>query len=210
MRIIVRSTAEQTEEWLLKPASASVDVHFTNNDFNEGLDNEADAWVDLLFDDDSPVILNTTKPVFANAVSHVLNELPENYIRINGWPGFLQRPVIEIASADINKKNVDLILRSLNRNYTFAPDIPGMIAARSISMIINEAYFALGDNVSTKEEIDIAMKLGTNYPFGPFEWSKKIGLHKIYLLLKKLAVEDTRYTTAPLLEKEALQTFIIQ
>jgi 3-hydroxybutyryl-CoA dehydrogenase len=54
------------------------------------------------------------------------------------------------------------------------------------------------------------MKLGTNYPFGPFEWSKKIGLNKIYFLLNKLATEDSRYAVAQLLEKEVLQTFKIQ
>jgi 3-hydroxybutyryl-CoA dehydrogenase len=34
------------------------------------------------------------------------------------------------------------------------------------------------DEISTKAEIDIAMKLGTNYPYGPFEWSEKSGWKK--------------------------------
>jgi 3-hydroxybutyryl-CoA dehydrogenase len=80
-----------------------------------------------------------------------------------------------------------------------------MIAARVISMIINEAYFALGDKISTKEQIDIAMKLGTNYPYGPFEWSEKIGLQKIYALLKKLREKERRYDIAPLLDEEIMQ-----
>ena len=70
-------------------------------------------------------------------------------------------------------------------------------------MIINEGYFALQNNVSTKEEIDIAMKLGTNYPYGPFEWSKKIGLKNIYALLQKLSITDKRYTPSSLLTAEA-------
>ncbi|MEP6845805.1 MAG: 3-hydroxyacyl-CoA dehydrogenase family protein, partial [Panacibacter sp.] len=69
--------------------------------------------------------------------------------------------------------------------------------------IINEAYFALGDKVSSKQEIDIALKLGTNYPFGPFEWGEKIGLHHIFRLLKTLSFEDDRYIAAPYLEQEA-------
>ena len=69
----------------------------------------------------------------------------------------------------------------------WTPDDYGFIAARIIAMIINEAYYALQENVSTKQQIDIAMKLGTNYPYGPFEWSEKIGIEKIYLLLKKLS-----------------------
>ena len=71
-------------------------------------------------------------------------------------------------------------------------------------MIINEAYFALEEGVSTKEEIDTAMKLGTNYPYGPFEWAKKIGLKNIFQLLDKLHKTNLRYEPAALLKKEAI------
>jgi 3-hydroxybutyryl-CoA dehydrogenase len=71
-------------------------------------------------------------------------------------------------------------------------------------MIINEAYFALDEKVSSKEEIDIAMKLGTNYPFGPFEWSNKIGIKKICDLLNVLKEINPRYQPNYLLEKEAV------
>ena len=70
-------------------------------------------------------------------------------------------------------------------------------------MIINEAYFTLEEKVSTKEEIDTAMKLGTNYPYGPFEWGQKIGLKKVNELLTTLAETNSRYTPAALLQKEA-------
>ena len=69
----------------------------------------------------------------------------------------------------------------------------GMICPRIVAMIINEAYFTFGDNISGKEEIDIAMKLGTHYPFGPFEWSRKIGLKNIYELLTALTKTDKIY-----------------
>ena len=72
-------------------------------------------------------------------------------------------------------------------------------------MIINEAYFAKGEYVSTEKEIDIAMKLGTNYPHGPFEWATIIGIKNIYELLKTLSEPDTRYKPSPLLEQEAMK-----
>ena len=71
-----------------------------------------------------------------------------------------------------------------------------MITPRVIAMIINEAYFTLQAGVSTKEEIDTAMKLGTNYPYGPFEWADKIGLNRIKTLLQTLSKTDTRYLPA--------------
>jgi 3-hydroxybutyryl-CoA dehydrogenase len=83
------------------------------------------------------------------------------------------------------------------------PDVPGFIAPRVVTMIINEAYFALAENVSTKTEIDLAMKLGTNYPFGPFEWAEKIGLKNIAELLGTLSRVNKRYEPAPLLLNEA-------
>ena len=78
-------------------------------------------------------------------------------------------------------------------------DEPGLIAARVLAMIINEAYFALGDNVSTKAEIDTAMKLGTNYPLGPFEWADAIGHANILGLLQQLTATDKRYQPAAML-----------
>ena len=98
---------------------------------------------------------------------------------------------------------VTSIFQKLNWKFLLVPDISGMITPRVIAMIINEAYYTLEQEVSTKEEIDIAMKLGTNYPMGPFEWSEKIGLKNIYSLLMKLSIHEERYLPAQLLKKES-------
>ena len=143
------------------------------------------------------------KPVFINSVSATLKELnaPVNVYRINGWTGFLQRPVWELAGAA--DENTKAVLALLNKEIKIVTDEPGLVAARIISMIINEAYFTLGDGVSSKGEIDTAMKLGTNYPFGPFEWAETIGLENIVELLQKLTLNNKRYQPAPLLIREA-------
>ena len=126
------------------------------------------------------------------------------FIRINAWPVFLKRNIAEVSIADeVNKNKAEKILSLLNRKAEWVPDVKGFISPRIVSMIINEAYFTLEENVSTKEEIDIAMKLGTNYPFGPFEWSKKIGLENIAALLTELSLTEKRYQPASLLLKEA-------
>lgn len=141
----------------------------------------------------------TAAPVFINSVTATLKELhtPPNVLRINGWYGFLQRPVWEIAGTiDDNSKT---IIEKLNKKIIAVKDEPGLVAAKIIAMIINEAYFALGDAISTEAEIDTAMKLGTNYPYGPFEWAKKIGINHIFTLLQKLSLLDKRYLPAPAL-----------
>jgi 3-hydroxybutyryl-CoA dehydrogenase len=144
-----------------------------------------------------------TKPILLNAVTQTLKELraPSNVIRINGWKGFLLRKQWDIAgtvSEDAMK-----IFSAMEKEILVVADEPGLVAARPIAMIINEAYFALEQNVSTKNEIDIAMKLGTNYPFGPFEWGSMIGLQNIYDLLHTLSLTDKRYLPSALLKKEA-------
>ena len=53
------------------------------------------------------------------------------------------------------------------------------IAVRILSMIMNEAAFAVGEGVASVRDIDIAMKLGTNYPKGPLKWSDEIGLELV-------------------------------
>ena len=131
-------------------------------------------------------------------VHDLLNSIPDHLknrcIRLNGWPGCLESTRWELAGM-ISAQIEQLILR-LGRTYTLVPDLPGMIAPRVISMIINEAYFAFEAGISSKSDIDTAMKLGTNYPFGPFEWAEKIGTNEILKLLRYFSATDPRYTPA--------------
>jgi 3-hydroxybutyryl-CoA dehydrogenase len=116
----------------------------------------------------------------------------------------LKRDVVEIAIGDpFDETAVREVFGALDWKWRIVPDVAGMITARVIAMIINEAYFTLQANVSTKAEIDTAMKLGTNYPYGPFEWSEMIGLKRINKLLQALTASDNRYTPCALLQTEA-------
>jgi 3-hydroxybutyryl-CoA dehydrogenase len=169
---------------------------------------DADAVIDLLFEQNGYASshLNSllNRPVFVNSMNKTIAEIGLPVIRINAWPGFLKRNIAEVCCNDDTDKNeAEKILSLLNRKPEWVPDVKGFISARVVSMIINEAYFALDENVSTKEAIDIAMKLGTNYPYGPFEWGNKIGLKNIADLLTELSITEKRYQPADLLLKEA-------
>ena len=59
-----------------------------------------------------------------------------------------------------------------------------------ILAIVNEAYRALGDRIATADDIDRAMRLGANHPFGPFEWAARTGLHEVAVMLDALSDED--------------------
>ena len=81
----------------------------------------------------------------------------------------------------------------------------GFSYPRTVSMIINEAYFLLEDGGADREDIDQAMVYGVNYPLGPFQWAEKIGLKKILSLLDELydVTRDPRYRASALLRLEA-------
>lgn len=203
MRLSILADEAIKEELLQKGLPSTIEISWETN--LEGLINaRADAYFDLLFVNEHLRIEALKKllpsPIYINAVADTLAEIGQPFIRINAWPGFLNRNIIEIVTGDTSNTSA---LDSLGWKYKAVPDVPGMIAPRVIAMIINEAYFALGEKVSTKEEIDIAMKLGTNYPFGPFEWAQKIGLDKIAGLLARLSAEDERYTMAKALVSDA-------
>ena len=176
----------------------------TTNHINEWMDiDNVDGYFNLNENAWNENYSHIKKPVFINAVSNTLKESNqhENVVRMNGWNGFIQRNVWEVAG-NISQQHIDM-LNAINKSFTITPDEPGFIAPRILSMIINEAYFAKEQNVSTETEIDTAMKLGTNYPKGPFEWKEEIGISNIFMLLDNLSKSDSRYKPSQLLVTEA-------
>lgn len=211
MKVIVVANEEQREE--IESKNTNTNAEFT---FLSSLSEiKANETYDTLFYlnegiDNIDIKKIPEKPVFINSVIETLEQkqLPQNFSRINGWPGFLKRPVWEIATND--KYIAENVFEELHWKIVFVKDEPGFIAARVLSMIINEAFFALDEKISTKDEIDLAMKLGTNYPYGPFEWTNKIGLQNIYLLLKGLSANDKRYAVSSLLREKYIELTSLQ
>ena len=203
MQIIILADDKQKSELLSKNKKENATIEFVNN----SLPLSSYAGADALFILHNEVSVNgfqsfKNSPVFVHSVISTLNDLklPQNVSRLNAWPTFLKRELWEIATKDEAK--VQNVFETLGWKYLAVPDEPGFIAARIIAMIINEAYFAFEDGVSSKDEIDVAMQLGTNYPYGPFEWSQKIGLRNIYSLLKRLHKESNRYSVSVAMENE--------
>ena len=208
MRLVVLANDLQKQELLASGISDNCKIDWINSSKEFSSFPDADAIMDLLFEENGYDVAHLRsflrKIIFVNSINKTISEIDLPFIRINAWPGFFKRNIAEIACRnETNKKEVEKILSLLNKQPGWVPDIKGFISARVVSMIINEAWFALEENVSTKEEIDIAMKLGTNYPYGPFEWGEKIGLRNIAGLLSELSITEKRYLPAPLLTKEA-------
>ncbi|MGX5818344.1 3-hydroxyacyl-CoA dehydrogenase family protein [Chitinophaga lutea] len=123
----------------------------------------------------------------------------------NWLPGFIGMPVLETA-APANDKRLREIMASLGWQFEIVRPAVGMVTPRVVCMIINEAFYTLADGTASRQDIDISMKLGTNYPYGPFEWSERIGIKNVYEVLEAVYREtgDERYKICPLLQETYL------
>ena len=163
---------------------------------------EVDAYIIISEDPDVLRAVKTGKPLLLGSLLHRLseNEFPAQAVRFCGWENFLPHTTWEVAG-EIDEPTA-AVFTALERATVKSPDNIGLIAPRVLAMIINEAFYALGENVASKADIDTAMKLGTNYPEGPFAWCELIGGAHIKALLESLAAEDELYAPAPELIKQ--------
>ncbi|MFG2963482.1 3-hydroxyacyl-CoA dehydrogenase [Streptomyces sp. NPDC048288] len=89
------------------------------------------------------------------------------------------------------------LFQALGKQVSVIGDVPGMIVARTVARIVDLAHDAVAKGVATEEDIDTAMRLGVNYPLGPFEWSRRLGRDFAYDLLDDLHLRDPSGRYAP-------------
>jgi len=89
------------------------------------------------------------------------------------------------------------LFQALGKDVSVIGDVPGMIVARTVARIVDLAHDAVAKGVATEEDIDTAMRLGVNYPLGPFEWSRRLGRNWAYALLDDLHLRDPSGRYAP-------------
>jgi 3-hydroxybutyryl-CoA dehydrogenase len=136
-----------------------------------------------------------------------VSKFPERLVGIGLYPTFSKAKLIEIAPSKItdNKvlENTEIFLKECSIKYEIVPDKAGLVFPRILSMIINEATQVYAEKIATLEDIDTAMKLGTNYPFGPLEWADRIGIDLIYNILLSLQRDfgEDRYRPHTLLKE---------
>ena len=171
--------------------------HFTIEDNSEDLESLNSLKTPFIF-------LNTVKVSLAE-LTYVHGKLASNIYGFNGLPGFFDRPLLEVTSQGKISQLEEFFFK-LGIDFLEVADRVGMVTPRVVAMIINEAFYTVQEGTATKQDIDLGMKLGTNYPYGPFEWLERIGVSHIYELLEALYedTKDGRYRICPLLKREYL------
>ncbi len=97
----------------------------------------------------------------------------------------------------------ELFWRGLGQEPLWVLDGPGLVRARTVCCLINEAAGLLLEGVAEAADIDRAMRLGANYPHGPLAWGDLIGLDAVLGVMNGLFAEwgDDRYRPSPLLRR---------
>ena len=165
--------------------------------------------------DELDKVLPLKIPILSSSVMFTVAEQrawisrPARLIGLGALPSLLEGELIEFALSDSTDTAVrhaaEEFAKALGKESAIVADSVGLVLPRILCTLANEACFAIMESVAPAGDIDTAMKLGTNYPFGPLEWAERIGMRQVHAVMAALYknLGEDRYRVAPLLRRAA-------
>lgn len=131
---------------------------------------------------------------------------PEKVIAMHFFNPVHKMPLVEIVrgleTSDETANVARQVAEKIGKETVVVNEFPGFVTSRISTLVGNEAFYMLQEGVGTPEEIDKAIKLGLNFPMGPFELVDLVGLDARLNNLKYLHEKlGEKYRPAPLLEQ---------
>ena len=131
---------------------------------------------------------------------------PDKTIAMHFFNPVHKMPLVEIVrgleTSDETVEVVKKVAEQMGKESVVVKEFPGFVTSRISALVGNEAFYMLQEGLGTPEEIDKAIKLGLNYPMGPFELGDLVGLDTRLNNLKYLHEKlGEKYRPAPLLEQ---------
>jgi 3-hydroxybutyryl-CoA dehydrogenase len=131
---------------------------------------------------------------------------PEKVIAMHFFNPVHKMKLVEIIrgleTSDETAELIKQVAEQMGKETVVVNEFPGFVTSRISALVGNEAFYMLQEGIGTPEEIDKAIKLGLNYPMGPFELADLVGLDTRLNNLKYLHEKlGEKYRPAPLLEQ---------
>ena len=152
------------------------------------------------------ILASNTSSISLTQLAAVTNR-PDKVIGMHFMnPVPLMKLVEVIRGLDTSDETTEAVIKAaekMGKVAVEANDSPGFISNRILCPMLNEAVFALQENVGSREAIDEVMKLGMNHPLGPLALADLIGLDVLLSVMEVLQADlgEDKYRPAYLLRK---------
>lgn len=149
----------------------------------------------------TPLFIQSADIAYSEAASWV--QQPERLVGFDGL--FLEGDRVSLTGPQPVRAQAEALFASLGKRVTWLAETPALVLPRLVCQLANEAAFAQLEGVAAGETIDLAMRLGVNYPKGPLAWGAELGWAQVLAVLDHLYAEyhEERYRACVLIRRWA-------